>query len=147
MRSRARLTYTDAARALLQEALAVNPANDDARYDYVKLLIGEGDLDAAQHALAPAMAQVPRSSDGKPDLTNKDVTSAMNYIDGLWKDGVIASGSFTMKEQDKVEEFTNGRVGMMIDALAQAAGVLDEPRYLAAPGGLAAHRCGPRRRL
>ena len=50
---------TDAARALLQEALAVNPANDDARYDYVKLLIGEGDLDAAQHALAPAMAQVP----------------------------------------------------------------------------------------
>ncbi len=56
--------------------------------------------------------------DGKPDLTNKDVTSAMNYIDGLWKDGVIASGSFTMKEQDKVEEFTNGRVGMMIDSLA-----------------------------
>lgn len=56
--------------------------------------------------------------DGQPDLTNDDVTSAVDFISGLWKDGSIASGSFTMKEQDKVEEFTNGRVGMMIDSLA-----------------------------
>ncbi|MFK4759374.1 ABC transporter substrate-binding protein [Microbacterium sp. ZW T5_45] len=56
--------------------------------------------------------------DGQPDLTNDDVTSAIEYIGGLWDDGVIASGSFTMKEQDKVEEFSNGRVGMMIDSLA-----------------------------
>lgn len=56
--------------------------------------------------------------DGQPDLTNDDVASAADYIQGLWDDGVIASGSFTMKEQDKVEEFTNGRVGMMIDSLA-----------------------------
>lgn len=56
--------------------------------------------------------------DGKPDLTNDDVTSAVDFIGGLWDDGVIAPGSFTMKEQDKVEEFTNGRVGMMIDSLA-----------------------------
>lgn len=57
-------------------------------------------------------------NDGKPDLTNADVSSATDYIQQLWKDGVIAPGSFTMKEQDKVEEFTNGRVGMMIDSLA-----------------------------
>lgn len=57
-------------------------------------------------------------NDGQPDLTNEDVTSAVEYIGGLWDDGVIAPGSFTMKEQDKVEEFTNGRVGMMIDSLA-----------------------------
>lgn len=56
--------------------------------------------------------------DGQPDLTNDDVASATEFIQGLWDDGVIASGSFTMKEQDKVEEFTNGRVGMMIDSLA-----------------------------
>ncbi|WP_150953300.1 ABC transporter substrate-binding protein [Microbacterium testaceum] len=56
--------------------------------------------------------------DGQPDLTNSDVSSATAYIQQLWKDGVIAPGSFTMKEQDKVEEFTNGRVGMMIDSLA-----------------------------
>jgi multiple sugar transport system substrate-binding protein len=57
--------------------------------------------------------------DGQPALTDNDaVTSATDYIQGLWDDGVIAPGSFTMKEQDKVEEFTNGRVGMMIDSLA-----------------------------
>ncbi|MBZ4487722.1 sugar ABC transporter substrate-binding protein [Microbacterium sp. cx-55] len=57
-------------------------------------------------------------ADGQPDLTNDDVTSATEFIGDLWDSGAIASGSFTMKEQDKVEEFTNGRVGMMIDSLA-----------------------------
>jgi multiple sugar transport system substrate-binding protein len=58
------------------------------------------------------------TDDGQPDLTNDSVRSAIEYIQGLWDAGVIAPGSFTMKEQDKVEEFTNGRVGMMIDSLA-----------------------------
>ena len=57
-------------------------------------------------------------ADGAPDLTNDDVKSAVEYIKGLYDDGVIAPGALTMKEQDKVEEFTNGRVGMMIDSLA-----------------------------
>ncbi|NMW99566.1 sugar ABC transporter substrate-binding protein [Mobiluncus curtisii] len=56
--------------------------------------------------------------DGKPDVTNDDVKSATEFVKKLWDDGVIAPGAFTMKEQDKVEEFTNGRVGMMIDSLA-----------------------------
>jgi len=43
----------------LQEALAVNPANDDARFDYVKLLISLGYLPEAHSALAPAMVQIP----------------------------------------------------------------------------------------
>jgi putative thioredoxin len=49
----------DAALEKLQEALAVNPANDDARYEYVKLLMAVGELDKAQAALAPALAQIP----------------------------------------------------------------------------------------
>jgi multiple sugar transport system substrate-binding protein len=56
--------------------------------------------------------------DGAPDLTNPEVTSAIEYLDELYQDGVFAPGAFTMKEQDMVEEFTNGRVGMMIDSLA-----------------------------
>lgn len=56
--------------------------------------------------------------DGMPDLTNDGVRSTMEYIKGLWDAGVIAPGSFSMKEQDKVEEFVNGRVGMMISSLA-----------------------------
>ena len=49
-----------AAMVKLQEALALNPANDDARFDYAKLLILEGDLELAQEVLAPALAQIPR---------------------------------------------------------------------------------------
>lgn len=56
--------------------------------------------------------------DGKPDLTNAGVRSTAEYIKSLWDAGVIAPGSFTMKEQDKVEEFVNGRAGMMISSLA-----------------------------
>ncbi|MCB0132463.1 MAG: sugar ABC transporter substrate-binding protein, partial [Caldilineaceae bacterium] len=56
--------------------------------------------------------------DGKPDLGNDGVRSAMEYIKGLYDAGYVAPGAFSMKEQDKVEEFTNGRVGMMIDSLA-----------------------------
>ena len=48
-----------AALVKLQEALAINPANDEARHDYVKLLISLGELDSAQAALAPALAQIP----------------------------------------------------------------------------------------
>lgn len=58
------------------------------------------------------------TEDGLPDLTNADVVDTVDFVQGLWDDGVIAPGSFTMKEQDKVEEFTNGRVGMMIDSLS-----------------------------
>ena len=50
---------TASALAKLQEALAINPANDDARFDYVKLLMAMGELEHAQAALAPALAQIP----------------------------------------------------------------------------------------
>jgi putative thioredoxin len=50
---------TEAALAKLQEALAINPANDDARFDYVRLLIGAGHLEEAGAALQPALVQIP----------------------------------------------------------------------------------------
>lgn len=57
--------------------------------------------------------------DGLPNLVdNEDVSSAMAFIQSMYDAGVIAPGSFSMREQDKVEEFTNGRVGMMVDTLA-----------------------------
>jgi multiple sugar transport system substrate-binding protein len=57
-------------------------------------------------------------ADGKPALTSPPVKSAVEYVKSLNDAGVIAPGSLTMKEQDKVEKFTNGQVGMMIDSLA-----------------------------
>lgn len=56
--------------------------------------------------------------DGKPDLENPAVIGTLEYIEKLNKDGVISPGIFAKKEQDKVEEFVNGRVGMMVDTLA-----------------------------
>jgi multiple sugar transport system substrate-binding protein len=56
--------------------------------------------------------------DGKPDLENETVVGTLEYIKSLNDAGVISPGIFAKKEQDKVEEFVNGRVGMMVDSLA-----------------------------
>ena len=44
----------------LHSALTVNPGNDDARHDYVKLLIEHDMLDDAEAALAPTLVEIPR---------------------------------------------------------------------------------------
>ena len=49
----------DAALAKLQEALELNPSDDETRYNFVKLLISVGELDTAHAHLAPALAQIP----------------------------------------------------------------------------------------
>jgi multiple sugar transport system substrate-binding protein len=56
--------------------------------------------------------------DGKPDLENDAVVGTLEYIKSLQDAGVISPGIFAKKEQDKVEEFVNGRVAMMVDSLA-----------------------------
>lgn len=49
-----------AALAKLGDALAADPGNDDARYDYVRLLIELGGHDEAEATLAPKLAEIPR---------------------------------------------------------------------------------------
>jgi putative thioredoxin len=49
----------DSARAAMEQALATDPGNDDARFDLVKLLIGLGELAEASALLAPAMSRIP----------------------------------------------------------------------------------------
>ena len=56
--------------------------------------------------------------DGQPDLTNSGVKSAVDYVKSLYDAKVLADGTFTLQEPDKVTQFTNGQVGMMIDSLA-----------------------------
>lgn len=57
--------------------------------------------------------------DGLPHLVgNELLADTMAYIKGLYDAGVIAPGTFSMREQDKVEEFVNGRVAMVINTLA-----------------------------
>jgi putative thioredoxin len=48
-----------AAIAKLQEALSLNTADDETRYNLVKLLISVGELEEAQAALAPKLIEIP----------------------------------------------------------------------------------------
>src|SRR5512139_1807364 len=49
---------TDAALARLQQAVAIDPANDAARYDYVKLLLERGQVTQARQAFEPVAGKV-----------------------------------------------------------------------------------------
>ncbi len=49
-----------AALAKLADALASDPGNDDARFDYIKLLIEQGELEEAEATLAPKLTEIPR---------------------------------------------------------------------------------------
>ncbi len=44
----------------LANALALDPANDDTRYEYIRLLMELGGLEEADAALAPKLAEIPR---------------------------------------------------------------------------------------
>lgn len=57
-------------------------------------------------------------ADGQPDVTNDDMAEAWTFVQDLWDSGSMTAGAFTMREPDKVEEFANGRVGMMFSSLA-----------------------------
>jgi multiple sugar transport system substrate-binding protein len=57
-------------------------------------------------------------ADGKPALDSEPVTSVLDFIVDLNDQGLIASGGATLKEQDKVEEFSSGRAAMIVDTVA-----------------------------
>lgn len=56
--------------------------------------------------------------DGKPNVDNPAVVEVLTFIKSLNDAGVISPGIEAKKEQDKLEEFVNGRVGMEIHSLA-----------------------------
>jgi putative thioredoxin len=49
---------TDSALEKLQEAVAVNPGNDSARFDYLRALLGAGRVDEARRAFDPVAPRV-----------------------------------------------------------------------------------------
>ena len=50
---------TEGALERLQHAVATDPSNDDARFDYIKLLLQQGRIDDAKVAFAPVIAKAP----------------------------------------------------------------------------------------
>ncbi len=58
-------------------------------------------------------------ANGQPKLTNNpDVTGAVNMVKDLVNSNAVLPGANSLQETDKVTNFVNGRVGMMIDSLA-----------------------------
>jgi len=56
---------------------------------------------------------------GKPYIEgNTDISDTLQFIQQMYNDNVIVPGALSLQEQDKVNNFTNGRVAMMIDSLA-----------------------------
>ncbi|WP_285597508.1 sugar ABC transporter substrate-binding protein [Kineosporia sp. NBRC 101731] len=55
---------------------------------------------------------------GRPNMNTPEVKSVIDMIKGLTDADAVAPGYLTMKEQDKVEKFSTGQVGMMVDSLA-----------------------------
>ena len=69
----------------LHEALTINLGNDDARFDYVKLLIENNMLEDAEAALAPALAAIPRQLrfDALEQFLNA-IKFATTHAQGTW---------------------------------------------------------------
>lgn len=56
--------------------------------------------------------------DGQPDLVGNDVvTDATDFWMSLINDGAVLPGYATMQEGDKLSNFANGRIGMMVNGL------------------------------
>lgn len=65
--------------------------------------------------------------DGQPHLTdNEQVTQATDLVRTLVQDGYVIPGPETLQEVDKVNNFMNGRVAMMLDSTAHLAALNDE---------------------
>src|SRR5574343_1011801 len=68
---------TETALAKLEDALAKDPSNDEARYDLIKLLLAEGALEGAQAIFAPIADRATGL------LAEQRVTAFGRYIDAL----------------------------------------------------------------
>jgi multiple sugar transport system substrate-binding protein len=61
---------------------------------------------------------------GQPHLTdNPTLTAVVNMLKDVYKDGAMFPGPDAVVETDKVENFINGRVGMMIDSMADSSAI------------------------
>ena len=61
---------------------------------------------------------------GQPHLTsNPTLTAAINMLKEVYKDGAMFPGPDAVVETDKVENFINGRIGMMVDSMADTSAI------------------------
>jgi putative thioredoxin len=100
----------------LQHAVATDPANDDARFDYVKALLAAGRTDDAKVAFAPVVAKAPavrkfdalqrwmNAIDAAGDLVGFDAKIATNKRDFDARFGRAQSLMATQRWTDAMDE-------------------------------------------
>jgi len=56
--------------------------------------------------------------DGKPYLNHQGVIEVLKFVNELYQNGLLSPGTMGKREPEKVEEFANARVAMMISSVA-----------------------------
>lgn len=112
---------------VLEAARAVSDASGDAK-GFV-LPLGTNNPNGVQNDI---MSWVWASGgsilkDGAPNLVdNPQVTAATDLVLALVRDGTVVPGPETLQEVDKINNFMNGRVAMMLDSTAHLAALNTE---------------------
>ncbi|WP_238581572.1 ABC transporter substrate-binding protein [Demequina aestuarii] len=63
--------------------------------------------------------------DRKPNFETQEIADWLEFLKAQYDAGYVTPGAFTQQEQQKVEEFTAGRTGMMNGSLAHIGGIRD----------------------
>ncbi|GHU69652.1 sugar ABC transporter substrate-binding protein [Spirochaetia bacterium] len=63
------------------------------------------------------------TKDGAPDFSNKAVTDTLAFLAQLEKEGLLAPQSFTATGSQRLEEFTGGKIAMLIGSVEDIAKV------------------------
>jgi multiple sugar transport system substrate-binding protein len=58
--------------------------------------------------------------DGEPKFNTPGITTALMFLNELQKEGTLAPGSFTKTGKERIEEFRDGRIAMLIASMADA---------------------------
>lgn len=116
---KAGITEMPSTRAEFLDAAIKMTNADENRYGWTLPLSLQSPSGVQNDVLSWVWASGESMMDGSlPNLEGEPVVSALEYIKSLDDAGVITPGIFSKTEQEKVEEFVNGRVGMMVDTLA-----------------------------
>lgn len=112
-----------AVREALHQAVLKTPDNDDARFDYVKLLLTEGDTDGAKLAFAPVIAKtgLVRKFDSLQRWINA-IDFVSNYAEGTRAPATF-DAKITANKRDFDARFGKAQVLM---AAQQWAAAMDE---------------------
>ncbi|WP_424929143.1 ABC transporter substrate-binding protein [Amaricoccus tamworthensis] len=113
------ITEMPSTRAEFLEAAQKMTNADENRYGWTLPLSLQSPSGVQNDVLSWVWASGESMMDGgTPNLEGEAVIAALDYIKSMDEAGVIAPGISSKTEQEKVEEFVNGRVGMMVDTLA-----------------------------